>query len=120
MVTLNQNLNPMLSWDEIYNRVGASNNSNLLPGDFAQIDYNSDGIIDSNDQIPYGYPSRPQYEYSPSAGISWKNLSANVRFYGVYNVAGSIVVYRSAFSGQFNTVYPLNSMFALSPEFNNT
>lgn len=118
-VSINQQNHPMQTWNDIYNAVGSSNNVQVLPGDFCTVDYNSDGMTDSNDNVPYGYPTRPQYEYSPSAGIAWKNLSANIRIYGVYNVQGSIGVYRSAFADQFNSVYSWNRKFAWSPEFNN-
>jgi TonB-linked SusC/RagA family outer membrane protein len=119
-VSRNQSLYPMKTWNDIYNAVGGTTNTSLLPGDYCIVDYNSDGFTDSNDMIPFGYTERPQYTYSPSAGISWKSISASLRFFGVYNVQGSSEEYRRAFSGQYNTVYPWNRMLAWSPEFNNT
>lgn len=119
-VILNQSTYAMSAWNDVYNHAGGSTNTYLLPGDFARVDYNSDGLIDANDQIPYGYPTRPQFTYAPSAGFAWKNFSGNVRFYGVYNVEGSIGVYRNAFSEQFGIAYPWNKKWAWSPEFNNS
>jgi TonB-linked SusC/RagA family outer membrane protein len=115
-VTVNQTGSPMLTWNEIYNSVQGTDNSELLPGDFAVIDYNSDGIIDKNDNIPYGYPSRPQFTYAPSAGASYKNLSANVRFYGVYNVEGEAGTYAGTFSNQFSILFPRDIERSWSPE----
>ena len=118
--TVNQTNHPMQTWNEIYNTVLGNSNTEVLPGDFACIDYNSDGVIDGNDAIPYGYPSRPQFTYAPSAGISWRNLSANVRFYGVYNVAGEVGTYAGTFSNQFTILYPLDYQNSWSPELGNT
>jgi TonB-linked SusC/RagA family outer membrane protein len=117
---LNQSENPMLTWNEIYNSVQGESNSQLLPGDFAQVDFNSDGVIDANDDVPIGYPSRPQYSYAPSAGINYKNLSFVVRLYGVFNVQGEVGTYRGAFANQYSIVYPWNRDYAWSPEFDNT
>lgn len=116
-VSVNQTGHPMLTWNEIYNNVQGNNNSEVLPGDLAQVDYNSDGIIDQNDNIPYGYPSRPQFTYAPSAGVSFKNLSANVRFYGVYNVEGEAGTYAGTFSNQFSILYPRDLERSWSPEY---
>lgn len=123
----NQSVHPMLTWDDIYNAVTGTSNAYRLPGDFAQVDYNGDGIIDTNDDIPYGYPSRPQFNYAPSAGITYKNLSANVRFYGVYNVEGEAGIYgdpsigsHRVFNSQQSIVFPLERDRSWSPEFNNT
>jgi TonB-linked SusC/RagA family outer membrane protein len=117
---LNQLERPMLTWNEIYNTVQGQSNSQVLPGDFAQIDFNSDGVIDANDNVPIGYPPRPQYSYAPSAGLSYKNFSFLVRLYGVYNVQGEVGTYRGAFANQYSIVYPWNRDYAWSPEFNNT
>ena len=119
-VTLNQSEHPMLTWNEIYNTVLGTSNSQVLPGDFAQVDYNSDGIIDSNDDVPYGYPPRPQYSYAPSAGLSYKNFTATARLYGVFNIEGEVGTYLGAFANQYSVVYPWNREYAWSPEFNNT
>lgn len=91
-VTLNQGVHSVMNnWSDVYLTTGGETNSQLLPGDFMRIDFNADGKIDANDQVPYGFPARPQYSYAPSAGISYKNFSANLRFYGVYNVEGGVV-----------------------------
>ena len=119
-VILNQSEHPILTWNDIYNTVQGITNSQLLPGDFARVDFNSDGIVDDNDDVPYGYPSRPQYSYAPAAGVSYKNLSLTTRFYGVFNIEGEVGTYRGAFANQYSVVYPWNMEYAWSPEFDNT
>jgi hypothetical protein len=108
------------TWNDIYTTVGGTNNTNLLPGDFRRVDYNCDGFLDSNDQVPYGYPSRPQYTYSPSAGFSYKNFSGNIRFYGVYNIEGSTGQYGGTFSNATTVLFPWDLDRRWSPENNNT
>lgn len=89
--TLNQGEHSFYSnWNDIYNSVGTENNSDLLPGDFKTLDYNADGIINADDNVPADYPIRPQHTYSPSAGISYKNFSASISFYGVYNLGSGL------------------------------
>lgn len=74
------------SWDEIYTGVvGLSNNNTLLPGDYRLIDYNSDGVIDGDDGIPYGYTNNPQHTYGFALGADYKGVSLVLNFYGVYN-----------------------------------
>lgn len=110
----------MATWNDIYTSAGGTNNTFLLPGDFRRVDFNSDGFIDSNDSAPYGYPGRPQFTYSPSAGFSYKNWAANVRFYGVYNVEGSTGQYGGTFGSALTIVYPWDLERRWSPENNNT
>lgn len=117
---LNQLEYPMLSWNDMYNTVMGNSNSEALPGDFAQIDFNSDGVVNENDYVPVGYPPRPQFSYAPSVGLSYKNFSSTIRLYGVYNIEGSVGTYRGAFANQYSVVYPWHRENAWSPEFGNT
>lgn len=68
-----------------------SNNDQKLPGGYNILDYNGDGIINSYDQIPYGYSSNPQNTYSLSLGFDWKGWSFFAQFYGVNNVTRQVV-----------------------------
>ncbi len=110
----------MNSWNEVYNTTALTTNTFRLPGDMAIVDFNCDGIIDANDQVPKGYTEIPQYTYSPSIGFEYKNWSANMMFYGVYNVEGTIRTYFGAFPYQFNLIFPWHMERNWSPEFNNT
>ncbi len=75
------------SWDDVYGRVGGENNTSRLPGSVANIDYNADGVINENDKIPYGYPTRPENTYNFFLGLDYGGFSAQVQFLGVYNIS---------------------------------
>ncbi len=115
--TLNQNEYPLLTWNDVYNTAWGTTNINALPGDYARVDYNSDGIIDANDAIPWGFPTRPQFTYAPSFGLDYKNWSFSARFYGVYNIEGGIASYMGNFAELFSVVFPYIKERAWSPEF---
>lgn len=106
----------MATWNDIYSHSALSTNTFRLPGDMAIVDFNCDGLIDVNDQVPKGYSEQPQYTYSPTFGMSYKNWSANIMFYGVYNVEGTIHTYFGAFPYQFNVIYPWHMERNYSPE----
>ncbi len=92
------------TWDEVYSSTIHNENDNQkLPGDYHIIDYNGDGIIDADDNIPYGFSSTPQNTYNSTVGFEWKGLSAFVQFYGVNNVTRQVVF--SSFGGQNTVVY---------------
>lgn len=75
------------NWDELYaTTFWQVQNLYKLPGDQRIVDFNGDGIINSFDSAPYGYPTRPQNTYNFSFGINYKGLSVMAQFYGVYNV----------------------------------
>ncbi|MDD4922725.1 MAG: SusC/RagA family TonB-linked outer membrane protein, partial [Bacteroidales bacterium] len=93
------------NWDEIYSSVPSStNNAQKLPGDIRIIDYNGDGVIDSYDSAPYGYPLRPQNTYNYSLGFDYKGWSVMLQFYGVNNVTRSVILAPLA-DGTYSTVY---------------
>ena len=75
------------TWDKVYGMTEFNTNENQkLPGSYTVIDYNGDGVIDSNDSAPYGYTGTPENTYSASIGAEWKGWSFYVQFYGVSNV----------------------------------
>jgi len=74
-----------------------------LPGDYYIIDFNGDGVIDSKDNVPYGYTGNPENTYSATIGFEWKGFSGSVQFYGVNNVSRDVVL--SDFWSSTNTVY---------------
>ena len=81
----------MTSWDDIMGSTATvSNNGNKLPGDYMIVDFNGDGVIDTNDVAPVGYSSVPQNSYNATLGFEWKGFSAMVQFYGVNNVTREI------------------------------
>lgn len=75
------------TWDQVYGMTEFNtNDTQNLPGQYAIIDYNGDGVIDSNDNAPYGYSTNPQNTYNATLGWDWKGFSVRVQFYGVTNV----------------------------------
>lgn len=92
------------TWDELYgSTIHDNNDGQKLPGNYYIIDYNGDGIIDSKDNIPYGFPSNPQNTYNATFGVDWKGFSLFVQLYGVNNVTRQVVF--SSLAGQNHLVY---------------
>jgi hypothetical protein len=104
----------MHNWDDVYTSALGENPSFTIPGDFYIVDYNADGIINSFDRVPYGYPSRPQYNYNISGGLEFKGFNLSVQFYGVHNVSRSISL--NAFSGGMTVARPFHQTDAWTPE----
>lgn len=92
------------SWDDLYGSTERiSNNENKFAGDYLIMDFNGDGIIDDNDQTPYGYTGTPQNTYSTTVGFEYKGFSLSAQFYGVSNV--SRFVNFPTFDRQKNVAY---------------
>jgi len=80
------------TWDQLYgSTTWDQTDDQKLPGNYNIIDYNGDGVINTYDQIPYGYSNVPQNTYNATAGVEWKGFSAFVQFYGVNNVTRQVV-----------------------------
>lgn len=54
----------------------------VQPGDIKFKDVNGDGLINTNDIGPIGFPNLPQVTYGFAAGFSYKNLDFSVLFQG--------------------------------------
>ncbi len=92
------------TWDQVAGITTYNTNDNSkLPGIYQTIDYNGDGVIDSNDSAPYGYTGTPQNTYSASIGWEWKGWSVYCQFYGVNNVTRYVGL--NSLSGKLDTVY---------------
>lgn len=77
----------LTSWDDVLgSTVWNTGNDFKLPGDYNIIDFNGDGVINTEDKAPYGYSTTPQNTYNASLGFEWKNWSIFAQFYGVSNV----------------------------------
>jgi TonB-linked SusC/RagA family outer membrane protein len=99
------------SYDELYATTPHdTNDGEKLVGDYKIIDFNGDGVIDSKDQIPYGYSGTPQNTYNATVGFEWKGFSGFVQFYGVNNVTRYVPL--NSFGSQLNTVYDLGSWWS--------
>jgi TonB-linked SusC/RagA family outer membrane protein len=92
------------TWDELYgSHVVDQNDNNKLPGSYNLVDFNGDGVINSFDNVPYGYPERPQNTYSGSIGFDFKRLSVFVQLYAVNNVTRNLT--QGNFAAKLNSVY---------------
>jgi len=80
----------MQTWDDVYASVNTNNNIQYrLPGDYTDVDFNGDGLIDQYDAVPVAYPTRPQNSYNYSLGMDYKGWSVMLQFYAVNNVSRS-------------------------------
>lgn len=92
------------TWDELYgSTIHNANDNQKLPGNYHIVDYNGDGVIDAQDNIPYGHSGWPQNTYNATFGADWKGLAVFVQFYGANNVTRR-VEFRSL-SSQSHLVY---------------
>lgn len=92
------------NYDELYGSPQFDiNDSQQLPGSYYIIDFNADGVISTDDKIPYGYSTTPQNTYNATIGWEWKGFSAFVQFYGVTNVSREVAL--ESFSDNLNTAY---------------
>lgn len=92
------------TWDEVIGMTQHDTNDNQkLPGQYVIVDFNGDGVIDSNDNAPYGYTGTPQNTYNATVGFEWKGFSAFLQFYGVTNVDRYVSFI--SLSGHLDTVF---------------
>lgn len=99
------------TWDELYaSTMHNANDHQKIPGNYQIIDYNADGIIDANDNIPYGYSGAPQNTYNATLGFDWKGFSVFAQFYGVNNVTRQVVL--GSFSGKNTVAYDEGSYWS--------
>lgn len=100
-------------WNEVIGMTQHNtNDNNKLPGQFISVDYNGDGVIDTNDNAPYGYTGAPQNTYNATIGFEWKGFSAFVQFYGVTNV--SRYVGFTSLNNHLNTVFDEGAFWSAS------
>lgn len=106
------------SWDDVYSGVLGVDNTKVLPGDFRQIDFNGDGIIDQNDVVPNGYTNIPEYTHSLNLGVNYKGFNIGVLFYGVWNV--SYLTNHTEFNETYTVINDFIANAAWSPEAGRT
>lgn len=66
--------------------------SRLIPGDLKFRDYNGDNIINADDRVPIGYSRVPEYVFSFSPTVTYKNFSLSILFQGVTNVSSDVIL----------------------------
>jgi len=60
---------------------------NYLPGDIKYKDVNGDGVVNSEDQVPMGFPTSPQIQYGFGLSAGYKKLDFSFFFQGNANVS---------------------------------
>jgi len=61
-------------------------------GDVTYVDFNGDGIIDTNDKVAMGYAGTyPLYFYNFSGGMTWKNFDFDFTFQGAGKTSRNMV-----------------------------
>ena len=96
------------SYDQLYGSTKHDvYNNNRLPGDYNILDYNADGIVNVDDEIPFAHTGGPQNTYNATFGGNWKGLSFFVQLYGVTNVTRD--VYLRSFEMEANNVYNIGN-----------
>lgn len=98
----------MQDWDDVYTNTPGENTTYTLPGDFGQIDFNADGVINDEDIIPYGYPLIPQSTFTLFTGLSYKNFSLNLQFYGVTNVSRNLALNAFTSDAVYSIAFPIH------------
>jgi hypothetical protein len=93
------------NWDELYGSTAHDNLDGMrTPGSYILLDYNADGIISNEDQIPYAFTSTPQNTFNTTLGVDYKGWSFFVQFYGVNDVSRE-APYTSLENSTRHTVY---------------
>lgn len=94
------------NWDELYGSTAHDEKDDMggrKPGNYIIMDYDADGVISLNDQVPYGFASNPQNTYNFQIGFDYKGWSAFVQFYGTNNVCRTVSL--ESLGGTRNTAY---------------
>ena len=80
----------------------------VVPGDLKFIDYNKDGIINSMDKHPILTSNLPEYNYSFTPSVSYKNFSLLVMFQGTLKSMSDYLMTYNYFGFMKNSWTPEN------------
>ncbi|MDN3670428.1 TonB-dependent receptor [Echinicola jeungdonensis] len=68
--------------EEVANSPVQFGNTELMAGDIKYRDITGDGVINSDDVVPIGYPTQPEIIYGIGSSINYKNFDFNFYFQG--------------------------------------
>ncbi len=92
------------TWDQLYGSTKHDAlDSDRMPGNYVILDYDADGVITSDDNIPYGFTGTPQNTMNAQIGFDYKGWSCFVQFYGVNNVTRYVNL--TSLGGTRNTAF---------------
>ncbi|WP_052647523.1 SusC/RagA family TonB-linked outer membrane protein [Siansivirga zeaxanthinifaciens] len=75
------------SIDDLYSSTPLVNGQgNIRPGYYNLVDYDGDGVYNGAfDNVPFGFPTRPQRTWAATVGAKYKAWKFSVQFYGTQN-----------------------------------
>ena len=91
------------SWDEVNDPQRPKSiwsNNRMQPGDVKYKDVNSDGVIDTYDNVPLGYSNFPEISYGLSFEGRYKAFDFSVLFQGSKNVS---ITYTTSYRGGYSS-----------------
>ncbi len=77
------------SLDDLYSSTPLVNGQEFLrTGYYNVVDYDGDGVYNGAfDNVPFGFPTRPQRTWAATVGAKYKGLSLTLQFYGTQNAS---------------------------------
>ena len=77
----------MTNWDDVYMSTPmVTNQGDIRVGYYDLVDFDGDGVYNSSfDNAPFGYPTRPQRNWSATVGAKYKGFGLSVQMYGTQN-----------------------------------
>lgn len=77
----------MASLDDLYSSTPRVNGQDFIrPGYYNLVDYDGDGAFNGQfDNVPFGYPTRPQRTWATTVGAKYKGWKLSVQLYGTQN-----------------------------------
>ncbi len=110
----------MTSWDDVYMSTPQVTNQNLTRvGYYDVVDFDGDGIYNSSfDNAPFGYPVRPQRNWSATLGGRYKGFSVSAQLYGTQNANRSFG--NRTFTNQTHLIFSQDTNYWTVDTPNNT
>ena len=93
------------SLDDLYSSTPRVNGQDAIRTGYYNLhDYDGDGIYNGNfDNVPFGFPVRPQRNWSATVGAKYKGLKLSLQFYGTQNTNRSYL--SRTFTNQTDTFF---------------
>lgn len=103
--------NMMQNWDDIYMSVPlTTGNDKKRTGYYDVVDFNGDGNFNGTyDNVPWGYPNRPQNTWNISLGTTYKGISLMAQIYAQTNTTRSYTL--DSFSQQTDLYFKENGNY---------
>ncbi len=78
----------LTSWDDVYmSTPRTEDQESTRVGYYDVVDFDGNGIYDSFDNAPFGYPEQPQRTWSATLGARYKGFSVSAQLYGTQNAS---------------------------------